>query len=121
MSSDKQTPIRKRIGAYYIKYKHLGKIVTVNHFVSEGISKTMVYDTIKKVDNGLSLERSPGSGSHHAIPQKIKDKIIEENVNEIGRTYRSIGRDHKIDDKTAKDILIKTGIRKKKRIKATSI
>jgi len=78
----------------------------------------MVYDTIKRVDNNLSLERSPGSGSHHAISQKIKDKIIEENVNEIGRTYRSIGHNHKIDDKTVKDILIKAGIKKKKRIKA---
>jgi hypothetical protein len=42
----------------------------------------------------------------------------EENVNEIGRPYRSIGRKLNIDPKTAKKILTEAGVVKKKRKKA---
>ncbi|QQP50581.1 Uncharacterized protein FKW44_011622, partial [Caligus rogercresseyi] len=32
-----------------------------------GVSKTMVYDTKKKLEAGDSLERKPGSGGHNKI------------------------------------------------------
>ncbi len=74
------------------------------------------------MDNGISLERQSGSGNPKKISQKIKDKIIYENFNEIGRSYRSIGRNHDIHHMTAKKILNKAGviIKKRKRAPKTS-
>jgi hypothetical protein len=76
----------------------------------EGIPKSTIYDIIKRVDNGISLERQSGSGNPKKISQKIKDKIIYENVNEIGRSYRSIGCNHDIHHMTAKKVLDKAGV-----------
>ena len=76
------------------------------------MKRSTIYDIIARIDNGLGLERKPGSGANNAIPQKIKDKIIEKNVNEIGRSYRSIGKEHNISNHSAKKILT-DGVMKK--------
>jgi hypothetical protein len=118
MAKEKQLVLRKRIGIFYQKYKHLGKTFTVKHFKLENINKTLVYRVIDKIDNGISLERKPVINSSRNIPKKIKDKIIEENVLEFGRSYRAIGRKYKIDGKNVKKILIESDVKRKKRRKA---
>jgi len=52
------------------------------------------------------------------VPQKVKNKIIEENVLEVGKSERSIGRKWGIDGKTVKKIMIEAGVNKTKRRKA---
>lgn len=118
MSSSKELSLRQRVGIFYANNKQMDKSLIVKHFRFEGIPKSTIYSIIKRVDSGISLERKLGSGHSVRIDQKLKDKIVEQNVNEIGRSYRSIGRKHNIDHKTAKKILIEAGVVKKKRKKA---
>jgi hypothetical protein len=118
MAKEKQIDLRKRIGIFYQNNKNLGKTFTVNHFKLEKVHKSLVYRVINKIDNGISLERKPVKNSSRNIPKKIKEKIIEESVLEVGRSYRWIGRKYKIDGKTAKKILVESGVNRKKRRKA---
>jgi transposase len=90
----------------------------VKHFVLEGIVAKTVYRTINRIDNGISLKRKSGSGNNRKISDKIKEKIIEQNVNEVGKSYRSIGREHKIHHQSAKRILDEAECIRKKRKKA---
>jgi len=118
MSTDKQTILRKSIGIFYEENKQKGKSYTLKHFVAEKVAKSTIYDTMARVDNGISLERKVGSGQHRAIPQKKKDKIIEFSVNKVGLSYNSIGKKFKVSHSSAKNILLKAGVVKKRRIKA---
>ncbi len=102
MSSNKELTIRERVGNSYLENKQMKKCLIVNHFRFEGIPKFTIYSIINRVDNGISLDRKPGSGKSGRIDQKLKDKIIEENVSEIGLSHQSIGRKHGIHHKTAK-------------------
>lgn len=76
--------IRERVGTFYMNNKQMEKSLIVKHFRFEGIPKSTIYSIINRVDNGISLDRQPGSGYSERIDQKLKNKIIEENVNEIG-------------------------------------
>ncbi len=66
------------------------KSLIVKHFRFEGIPKSTIYDIINRVDNGIGIDRKPESGHLARIDQKLKDKIIEENVNEIGRPINQL-------------------------------
>lgn len=118
MSIDKQTPLRKRIGIFYQNNIKEGKLFTLNHFLRENVGRTMIYEAMKRVDNGKSLDRRPGSGSNNAIPQKTKDKVIKECLNKVARSEVSIAKQFKISNHSVKKILLNAGIKKKKRIKA---
>jgi hypothetical protein len=50
MSDNKQLSLRKRIGNFYEKHKHLGKTFTVNHFKLEDVHRSLVYRVIGKMD-----------------------------------------------------------------------
>ena len=102
MSSSKELSIRERVGTLYMNNKHVKKSLIVKHFRFEGIPKSTIYSIINRVDNGISLDRKPGSGHLKRIDQKLKDKVIEENANEIERSYRSIDRKHSIHHRMAK-------------------
>ncbi len=118
MSTDKQTVLRKSIGIFFEENKKKGKSYTVQHFVAEKVAKSTIYDVMARVDNGINLERKIGSGQHRAILQKKKDKIIEFSVNTVGLSYNSIGKKFKVSHCSVKDILLKAGVAKKRRIKA---
>ena len=62
MSLSKELSIRQRVGIFYMKNKQMKKSLIVNHFRFEGIPKSTIYDIINRVDNGISLDRKPGSG-----------------------------------------------------------
>jgi transposase len=118
MSAGKELSVRGRIGSFYLKNKQMKKNEIVRHFVLEGIASKTVYRSINRINNGISLIRKPGSGSNRKISDKIKEKIIEQNVNEVGQSYRSIGRKHKIHHQSAKRILDEAEVIRKKRKKA---
>ncbi len=50
--------------------------------------------------------------------KKKKDEIIEFSVNTVGLNNNSIGKKFKVSHCIAKDILLKAGVVKKRRIKA---
>ena len=42
------------------------------------MKRSTIYDIIARIDNGLGLERKPGSGANNAIPQKIRQNHRKE-------------------------------------------
>jgi len=55
MSLNKRETVRKSVNFYYAKYRHLEKMFTVNHFVSEGASRSTIFDIIKRFESGKSM------------------------------------------------------------------
>jgi transposase len=106
MSTSKELLVRERIGSFYERNKEMKTNLIVKHFALEGISKSTVLRTIKRIKDGINLKRMTGSGNWHKISDKTKQKIVEENVSEIGVSFRSIGRKHKMSDSTVKKIEI---------------
>jgi transposase len=65
-----------------------------------GVPKSTVYYIINRLRSGGHIDRRPGSGQYQQINKNIKDKIIEECVQEVGLSYRVIGRKFKISPNT---------------------
>ena len=76
-----------------------------------------IYRIINRVKSGKSVERQPGSGHHQLLSRRKKDKIIEKAVNEVGVSYRLIGRQTGVHNMTVKKVLIEAGVERKKRKK----
>ena len=68
----------ERVAQFYQNHRELGKKYTVKHFVAEGISKSTVYNVLKRIDDGETLERRPGSG------RKAK-KMTQSKINNVKR------------------------------------
>ena len=117
MSTSKELDRRVRIGKFIELNKNWRKSEVVEHFVAEGIPRKTVYDIIKRFEKGIDASRQPGSGSHMAIPNRKKDKIIETSVNEVGMSYRAIGRKTGVSPPMVKKVLLEAGIQRNPRIK----
>ena len=117
MSGSKQLGVRNRIAEFVKNHQNWEKNRNVKHFVEEGIIVTTIYRTINRIQKGMSVDRKPGSGSKGAILKKIKNKIIENCVNEVGISYRYIGRKHGISHHSAKKILLESGVERRQRVR----
>jgi hypothetical protein len=111
----KEEEVRQRIGTFMEKNPEMKPQEIAKHYELEGISQRTTFSIINRLKNGGTIERKPGSGQYQSIDQKIKDKVIEFSVNEVGLSYIAIGRKFGIDPKTAKKILIEAGIDRLKR------
>jgi transposase len=115
MSSSKELELRVRVGNLIEKNPNMETKDIVRHFALEGYHRKTIYRIIDRLDSGQGVERKPGSGQYQSIDQKTKDKIIEFAVNEVGLSYRAIGRKFKINHKTVEKILGEAGVERKKR------
>jgi transposase-like protein/transposase len=115
MSTDKESVLRKRIGIFYENNKHLKKVFTVNHFVLEGVPKRTIYNAFERVEIGKSLDRKSGTGLSNSVSKKIKEKIVQRCVNEVGLSYSQVSREYGISDKYVKKILREYEVYRKKR------
>ena len=52
-SKNRETP-RILLYSYYEKYKHLGKMFTIDSFISEGEKRTTIYDIIDSFEFGIT-------------------------------------------------------------------
>ena len=57
----KQEDVRKLIGSFYKKNYHSGKVFTLKHFLAMGVSKSTIYRTIQRYEEGIDEERKVGS------------------------------------------------------------
>ncbi len=69
MSASKELSLHQRVGIFYSKNKHMKKSEVVHHFKLERISWATIYRILNKVNEGISLERKPGSGDNRKIDQ----------------------------------------------------
>jgi hypothetical protein len=79
------------------------------------VPKLTVYRIFRRVDNNESLELKSGRGRKLKLPKKKIEKFVEENVCTVSKSYRKLGRELKVDGKTAKSYLQRYGVMKLKR------
>ena len=74
MSLNKRETLRKSGYFYYAKCRHLGKFLTVNHFESEGASRSTIFDIIKRFEPEKSAKHHAGDGGRPADFFNLKAK-----------------------------------------------
>jgi len=62
MKLSKREYLRERVYSYYKKYKHFGKKFTIDHFISEGESKSTIYNIINRSESGKPSKHQQGGG-----------------------------------------------------------
>lgn len=117
MSASKEIDVRKQIGIFVEKNPDMKVSEMVRVLGLSGIKRSTAYTWINRLKSGESVDRKPGSGQHRAINKKIKDKIIEFSVNQVGISYRFIGRKYGVHHRKVKEILEEAGVERKKRKK----
>ena len=71
--------LRKRVYFYYEKNRSHGKKFTVDHFLSEGVSKSTIYDILRRCDSGGSVLERKSSG----LPPKIFTKKAKSSLKRL--------------------------------------
>ena len=66
----KHSDLRKRVYSYMEKHKDKTKKFIADHFISENVSKSTIYNIIKRREKGFDYIRRVGSGR----PAKIFNK-----------------------------------------------
>ena len=78
INSNKRETLRIRLYSYYEKYKHLGKIFTIDHFISEGEKRTTIYDIINRFESGKNAKHQSGGGRSAKIFSKQAKKSLSD-------------------------------------------
>ena len=53
--------VQKLIGSFYKKNYHSYKVFTLKHFLAMGVSKSTIYRTIQRYEEGIDEKRKVGS------------------------------------------------------------
>ena len=62
MEDMKEEDVRKLIGSFYKKNHHSDKVFTLKYFLAMGVSKSTIYRTIQRYEEGIDEKRKIGSG-----------------------------------------------------------
>ena len=54
--------VQKLIGSFYKKNYHSYKVFTLKHFFAMGVSKSTIYRTIQRYEEGIDEKKKVGSG-----------------------------------------------------------
>ena len=79
MKSNNGETLRIRLYSYYEKYKHFAKKFTIDHFISEGVKRTTIYDMINRFESGKNAKHQSGGGR----PAKIFNKQIKKKLKRL--------------------------------------
>ena len=91
MKLSKREYLRERVYSYYKKYKHFGKKLTIDHFISEGESKSTIYNIINRSESGKPSKHQQGGGRPAKIfNQKAKKKLKRLVNNKDGVSQRKL-------------------------------
>jgi hypothetical protein len=72
-----QEALRERVYNYYLLHRAEGKLFTVNHFKTESISQSGIYNIIQRAENESGHERVQGSGRIAKIMTKPNVRRLE--------------------------------------------
>lgn len=87
-----------------------------------GFNRRTVYNTIKRIEKDISMDRKPGGGRKIQGWTESKEmKLRHEADHTVGVSCRRLGRKFKIDHKTVKKILDRNKIEVRKRIKGPKV
>jgi transposase len=111
--------IRERICQFFVENCKLGNKATLEHFKSERVARSTIYDAIQRVKNNVGAKRRPGQGRIARKMPKTKVKRLLKYFNHHqGRSQRKAARKFNIAQPYVHTLLRKGGIkcRKKKTI-----
>ena len=98
--------LRSRVYSYYGKNRDLGKKVTVAHFVSEGVSKSTIYDILSRCDSGESVLDRKRSGRPSKIFTPRAKSTLKRLVNhKAGHSQRKLASRFKCSQKLVYNVL----------------
>jgi len=74
-----------RIVQYYTTHRNVGKLPTVQHFMSEGVPRSTIYNIIKNFEQGKSVKRKSGSGRKTKITTTSRVKWLKRRMLSINQ------------------------------------
>ena len=106
--SSKEKLLRERIVQFYERHKIIGKMFTVEHFLKEGISRSTIYDILKR---GI-IERKQGSGRKPTIMtqknlKRMKTRFNNKDGVSQGDVARIFGCSQQYISKSLKKLQVK--------------
>ena len=116
MEDMKQEDVRKLIGSFYKKNYHSGKVFTLKHFRVMGVSKSTIFRTIQRYEEGIDEKRKVGSGQKTEKFPPVKDKCLVEYADmkkEV--TVRKLASKYNISKSYAAKVLQKNNVQYRKR------
>ena len=117
MKSNNRETLRIRLYSYYEKYKHLGKIFTIDHFISEGEKRTTIYDIINRwvwKERNTPIRRWPASKNFQQTGQKKLKRLVN---NIDGVSQRKLAGCFKRTQSCVNRVIKSIGIQKYKKQK----
>ena len=82
-----------RIVQYYTTHRNVGKLPTVQHFMSEGVPRSTIYNIIKNFEQGKSVKRKSGSGRKAKIMTTSRVKWLKRRMLSINQpSSRALSR-----------------------------
>lgn len=107
--------LRKRVYSYIENHS---KRDTVHHFCQENIQRQVVYNIIKRYEDGLPAERAPKSGRPPKFNKQKLTQMQKLAKNCIGVSQRQLSRKFNVSQSTICSNLRKTNLKQYKRQKA---
>jgi hypothetical protein len=114
--------IRTLVGNFYQANAGRGKKYTVDYFKKHHLGKTMIYNTIQRVEKKISLKRKPGGGrKSFELSPDSKRTLIEATDGKVGYSYRKLAELHGTCAQTMRRTMTRYGIHRKRRINAPKV
>ena len=115
LSSSKELKVREMIGNFIEENPEMKRKDIVQHFHSKGVAITTIYRNFNRFKNGGTVQRKDKGKRYNEIDIKIKDKVIETMVNEVGISLRTVARKNGISHTSVRKILADYGLKRVKR------
>jgi transposase len=110
---------RKRISDFWQQHSSKGKPFTVHHFLHEGISRSTIYEVLRKVEERGDMTRMPGSGGHNKrLSNSQRGAIARWLENKKGVSLRQQAKKYGVSDWTIRNVIHERGLCCYKRQKA---
>lgn len=90
--------LRNRICQFYQKNSANGNKATIQHFLTEGVARSTIYDAIQRVKSGIGAIRRVGSGRIAVkMPKEKVARLARQFNHKDGKSQKAAGREYEID------------------------
>ena len=117
LNRENKLNIRKGINFFIVQNPHTNKLAVVNHFTKQGYARRTIYDSLKRVEEGLGVMDRHRSGRPRKLSKKAVKRLVELGTDKVGVSYRKLGSRFKVSKDTIKNYFMREGIKYYKRLK----
>ena len=98
--------VQKLIGSFCKKNYHSYKVFTLKHFLAMGVSKSTIYRTIQRYEEGIDEKRKVGScRKAKKLPPLKEKRLVEHTAMRKGVTVRKLASKYNISKSFAAEVL----------------